>query len=164
MDKGNINHSTYCDITGFINQEIIRMDSLQRPLMKFTNWKGITSTDTSLLIDWKKELVLFSDIKISSSVWRTDYEIIDSQYHNGQITRTFGALLPNQEVRLIRIITNDSYEVSRLEVEMRIINKFTRSSRKMSYTKDKGYTIIGNRKTKLMKDENFKIVCQLLSS
>lgn len=140
------------------------MDSQDISLLRFTDWNGIATTDTAIQVDWKNELALFADVKIPKAVWRTDFELIDSSNEQGQIIRSLGALQPNQEVRLLRITTNKNNQIERLEVEMRSMSRLSNSKRKMSYTVDKGYTIVGNRKTKFLKDENYKIVCQILNS
>jgi len=139
------------------------MDSQAISLLRFTNWNGISTTDTAIEVDWKNELALFADVKIPKAVWRTDFELIDSSNNQGQIIRSLGALQPNQEVRLLRITTNKRNEIKRLEVEMRSLSRLSNSKRKMSYTVDKGYTIVGNRQTKFLKEENYKIVCQILN-
>lgn len=144
--------------------EIAGLDSTNPSVLKYSKWNDKSITDTLNIVDWRKELVLFTDLKIPQAMWRTDYELIDSTQMDGDLSRTFGALLPNLEIRLIHVVTNSKGEIKRFNVEVRSESRFTKSNRAMSYTKGKGYTISGLRETRLMDDESYKIVCQYLKS
>lgn len=161
-DHEVINTGNYIDISGFFRSEIERLDSLKPDIIRYSEWNRKKSTDTVNCNNWGKELVLFREVKIPKAMWRTDYELIDSMTSDGQFIKTYGALYPKLDVRLLRVVTDATGNIMRVEVEIRRENKLVQNNRKMSYSVDKGYTIAGARSTTLMGTEDYKIVCQLI--
>ncbi|MBI1306770.1 MAG: hypothetical protein GC181_09165 [Bacteroidetes bacterium] len=158
-----INASDYSDIKSFFKSEVKYLDSLQPKLLKYSEWNGETSVDTLDSVDWNKELTLFRDLNIPLAVFRTEFERVDSQQTDGLIIRTFNTLRPEQEIRSLTLATlAETGELNRVEVEYRQKNQLSVVDRKMSYTRNKGYSVAGSRNSRMMSEENYKIVAQIL--
>ncbi|MCB0733632.1 MAG: hypothetical protein H6608_02855 [Flavobacteriales bacterium] len=162
--RDGINHASYSDIEQFFKDEVHRNDSLHPQVVKFSEWNGIKKTDTATIESWSEELALFKDFRIPSSVWRTEFELLDSSTDDGITIRSFGAVIPEQIVRMVQVTTDGSGQILRVEGDIRSQNKLSESVRKLSYTANKGYTVAGSRQTKLLKEEQYRIVSQFIKN
>ncbi len=158
-DRLEVNTSEYSDINAFVKAEIDWLNKSHSQLIKHTTWQDQFDLDTSSKVDWEKELYAFLEIDIKQAIWKTDFELTDSVILKGNTIRTFKTTNERQRIRRIEITTS-SDSIVQFDAEIRDQNKLTTSNQRISLTKHMGYSLIGNRKTKVLGDENYHLIGQ----
>lgn len=151
------------DFPEFLSKEKEAVMQHKTWVLKRVRWQTYTKQDSIKIedFDWDKELALFSAIHIKPLVWKSDFELLDSMDDDGM--RCFRLVAVNKKQRIKNIELYKSLQTGQLvryEVDLNDEGKISKSNQKLSYTKNVGYTIVGNKKNAMMEDETYQIVVQ----
>lgn len=125
----------FFDLKGYFQKEAVRLSAQKRPVLKEVI-RNNSKERRELLINWNRELELFSESDINKAAWKDSYRRVDSGH-------VVAYVATDDELRTKKILLEKGPDgkLKHIEINNHTSNFLYSSTEKLSYYPDKGYTI-----------------------
>jgi len=139
------------DLTGYLKNDAVRLNKLNRPVVKFVSHNGVAETKTVHIKDWTAELGLFIDADINKPAFKNSYQVIieDSLW-------VYKAKDKDLKVREL-IIKRARQKIQYILIYNKVTNFLYKTTQKLTYFPDSVYRIETVQHVKLLGTNNYII-------
>ncbi|ASU33315.1 hypothetical protein MuYL_1417 [Mucilaginibacter xinganensis] len=141
----------YFDIKGYFNADTVRLNKLNKPVIKTVTHNGVTETQKVKIDNWGRELDLFAAADINRPAWKNSYTVA-----TGDSLILYKAKEDDLKVREI-IIKSESGKVKWIVIYTRTKNILYQTTEKLSYYPDSLYLIEKDQRVRLMGRNRYMI-------
>ncbi|MFT4522557.1 MAG: hypothetical protein ACI8ZN_001507 [Bacteroidia bacterium] len=151
------------DVKAFMQGELKRLEKEKPSLTKKSVWQDNTNDTILNDVDWKRELALFLEIDFKPAQWASDFEQVEELHFNGEHIVDYKSVNPEQRMKLVRIVRHETdSSIKRFMINFSESSVISNSTRSLSYTQNKGYTVTGSKKIRFFEAENYQIIVHFL--